>query len=163
MDSSNSTENLYQQYKQQLRKVADLKYAAAVLQWDQETYLPEKGCDFRGQQLATLNEIGHEMFIADKTGNILQELLSRDLSADKKRNVERTWEDYERLKKLTPEFVRKLTEAVSASFHAWIEARKQNDFAVFEPKLAPLVNLKMQEAELYGYTGHPYNALMNEY
>lgn len=56
-----------------------------------------------------------------------------------------------------------MSEAVSAAFHAWIEARKQNDFTKFEPLLTPLVELKRQEPELLGYEGHPYNALMNEY
>ncbi|HEX8460346.1 MAG TPA: carboxypeptidase M32 [Segetibacter sp.] len=159
----NSTNNLYKEYEQALNKIADVKYAAAVLQWDQETYLPAKGADFRGRQLATLSEIGHQMFVADKTGAMLQELLSKELSTAQRRNVELTWEDYTRLRKLTPEFVRKMSEAVSASFHSWIEARKQNSFAVFAPLLSPLVDLKRQEADLLGYEAHPYNALMNEF
>jgi carboxypeptidase Taq len=158
-----SSEKLFVNYKNVMQKIADVKYAAAVLQWDQETYLPEKGAGFRGRQLATLSEIGHEMFINDKNEGLLQELLSKNLPEDKKRNVELTWEDYSRLKKLTPEFVRKMSETVSASFFAWIEARKQNSFKLFETKLAPLVDLKRQEAELYGYDAHPYNALMDEY
>lgn len=158
-----SSSELYSKYKSVMQKIADVKYSAAVLQWDQETYLPPKGADFRGQQLATLSEIAHEMFTAEKVGNLLQDLLSSDLPPDQKRNVGLTWVDYSRLKKLTPDFVRKMSEAVSASFHAWMEARKQNRFAIFEDKLTPLVALKRQEAELYGYQAHPYDALMNEY
>lgn len=158
-----SSLELYNQYKSTMQKIADVKYAAAVLQWDQETYLPSKGADFRGQQLATLSEIAHEMFTGEKVGNLLQDLLSAELPGDQKRNVELTWEDYTRLKKLSPDFVRKMSEAVSASFHAWMEARKQNQFTIFEEKLSPLVALKRQEAELYGYEAHPYDALMNEY
>jgi len=40
---------LYEQYRELLQKIADVKYASAVLQWDQETYLPPKGNDKRGQ------------------------------------------------------------------------------------------------------------------
>ena len=153
--------NIYLQYQSHLQKIADVKYSAAVLQWDQETYLPAKGAEFRARQLATLTEFAHEMFVNEKTGNILQEALSSDLDADQKRNVELSLEDYTRLKKLTPEFVRTMSETVSASFYAWIEARKQNDFRLFSPNLSPLVELKKQEAELLGYEGHPYNALMD--
>ncbi len=159
--SSNSA--LYNEYKSTLQKIADVKYASAVLQWDQETYLPPKGADARGRQLATLSEVAHEMFTSEKVGGLLQELLSKDLPGDQKRNVELSWDDFSRLKKLTPEFVRKMSESISASFHAWVEARRQNDFKIFEPKLAPLVELKRQEADLYGYPDHPYSALMNEY
>ena len=48
------TKELYENYKTRLQRIADIKYAAAVLQWDQETYLPPKGNEIRGQQLATL-------------------------------------------------------------------------------------------------------------
>ena len=155
--------NIYHQYQSHLQKIADVKYSAAVLQWDQETYLPAKGAEFRARQLATLTELAHEMFVNEKTGNILRKALSSDLDADQKRNVELSLEDYTRLKKLTPEFVRTMSETVSASFYAWIEARKQNDFRLFSPNLSPLVELKKQEAELLGYEGHPYNALMDEF
>ena len=154
---------LYQQYRDHLSKIADVKYSAAVLQWDQETYLPPKGADFRGRQIATLSEIGHEMFTDEKVGNLLQDLLSKEFTGRQKRNAELIWEDYTRLKKLSPAFVRKMSEAVSAAFHAWIESRKQNRFTIFEPALTSLVELKRQGAELLGYEGHPYNALMNEY
>ncbi|MDQ6813433.1 MAG: carboxypeptidase M32 [Bacteroidota bacterium] len=154
---------LYNKYKATMQKIADVKYATAVLQWDQETYLPIKGADFRGRQLATLSEIAHQMYISKTVDALLQNLLATDLSAEQKKNVLLSWEDFQRLKKLTPKFVRKMSEAVTASFHAWIEARKQNDFKLFEPKLTLLVALKRQEAELYGYVDNPYNALMDEY
>ena len=157
------TANLYSQYISHLQKIADFKYSVAVLQWDQETYLPAKGADFRSRQLATLSETAHEMFVANSTGKLIQELLSKDLNAEQKRNVELTFEDFNRAKKLTPEFVRKMSESVSASYHAWIDARKQNSFSIFEPRLSPLVDLKRQEAEMLGYQGHPYNALMHEF
>src|SRR4051794_8556381 len=104
-------EQLYQQYKEQLQKIADVKYSAAVLQWDQETYLPAKGAEARGRQVATLSEISHQMFTDEKTGGLLQDLLSKELPARQKRNAELSWEDYTRLKKLSPEFVRKMSEA----------------------------------------------------
>jgi carboxypeptidase Taq len=161
--NTNNQKELYQQYREQMSKIADVKYSAAVLQWDQETYLPPKGADFRGRQIATLSEMAHRMFTDDAIGKLVQELLSKQLTEKQKRNAELSLEDYTRLKKLSPAFVRKMSEAVSAAFYAWIEARKQNDFKVFEPLLAAIVDLKKQEADMLGYEGHPYNALMNEY
>jgi carboxypeptidase Taq len=125
--------------------------------------LAPKGADFRGRQIATLSEIGHKMFTDEKVGNLLQDLLAKELTGRQKRNAELTWEDYTRVKKLSPAFVRKMSEAVSAAFHARIESRKQNRFTIFELALSSLVELKRQEAELMGYEGYPYNALINEY
>ena len=155
---------LYEQYKERLQKIADVKYASAVLQWDQETYLPPKGNDIRGRQIATLSEIAHQQFTDEKLGNLLNDLLLKEgLTPQQKRNVALSLEDYNRNKKLPTDFVRRMSETVNKSFHAWIGARKENSFAVFQQPLDELITLKKQEAELLGYQQHPYDALMNDY
>jgi carboxypeptidase Taq len=147
-----------------MQKIADLKYASAVLQWDQETYLPPKGGDMRGRQIATLGETAHEMFTSEKFGGLLQALLSREgLTDHQKRNVELSLYDYTKNKKLPAAFVRKMSEAVNKSFHAWILARKENSFSLFQQPLDDIIQLKKQEADLLGYEIHPYNALVNDY
>ena len=93
--TNTATRSLYDEYIKEMQTIADLRYAAAVLQWDQETYLPPKGAPVRGQQIATLSEIAHKHFTDEKLGAQLQELLSgATLSPDEKRNVELTWQDY---------------------------------------------------------------------
>lgn len=156
--------DLYNQYKTTLRKIADIKYASAVLQWDQETYLPPGGNDARGRQIATLNEFAHEKFTDEAFGNILHELHAAEGLSDKeKRNVQLTREDFIKNKKLPASFVRRMSEAVNKSFHAWISARKQKDFSIFKDPLQEIITLKKQEADLLGYERHPYDALMDEY
>ena len=158
------TQVLYNRFKETLQKIADVKYASAVLQWDQETYLPPKGSEFRGRQIATLTEIAHQQFTDEKLGALLNELAAKDNLADKeKKNVLLTLEDYSRNKKLTSAFVRSMSETVNKSFHAWIKASKENSFAVFQKPLDDVMQLKKQEADMLGYEHHPYNALMNDY
>src|SRR4051812_39891890 len=100
-----TTAQLYRQYGDSMRKIADVEYSSALLQWDQETYLPTKAGAIRGQQLATLSEIAHQLFSDEKLGNLLKELMQKnDLSENEKRNVELTLEDYEKNKKYTSEF-----------------------------------------------------------
>jgi len=159
-----STADLYNDYKERMEKIADVKYSAAVLQWDQETYLPPKGAEFRGRQLATLSEIAHEWFIDPALGQLLQDLHGRsDLDDSQRRNVDLSLEDYDKQKKFTPAFIRKLSEATSRSFHSWLQARNENSFTRFRPDLDQLVQLKKEEAELAGYQHHPYNALLDQY
>jgi carboxypeptidase Taq len=162
--SNTSAKSLYDEYVTALHTIADLRYAAALLQWDQETYLPPKGAPVRGQQIATLSEIAHRYFTDEKLGAQLQELLAGDkLSPEEKRNVELTWQDYSKQKKFPSAFVRTLAEAVNKSFHSWIEARKANDFSLFANDLARLLELKKQEADMLGYEQHPYNALLDDH
>ena len=159
-----SSEDLYTEYKERMRKIADVKYAAALLQWDQETYLPVKGAAFRGQQLASLSEIAHEWLTAGSLGDLLMELNARgDLSADQQRNVVLSLEDYTKQKKFSPAFIRLLSETTSRSFHAWIAARSANSFSLYKEDLEKVVQLKRQEAELAGYEQHPYDALVDQF
>ena len=158
------TSNLYTQYKATLQKIADVKYASAVLQWDQEIYLPVKGNEIRGRQIATLNELAHEKFTSEEFGVLLNELINKDgLTPAEKRNAELSLYDYNKNKKLPSAFVRQMSEAVNKSFHAWIQARKENSFSIFQQPLQEIILLKKQEADLLGYETHPYNALMNDY
>jgi carboxypeptidase Taq len=158
------TKGLYDEYKTKMQKIADVKYASAVLQWDQETYLPPKGNESRGRQIATLSEIAHQQFTDKKIGALLNELMSKDDLSDKeKRNVQLSLEDYNKANKFSSSFVRQMSETVNKSFHAWIQARKDNSFTVFEKPLDDLIQLKKQEADLLGYQNHPYNALMNDF
>lgn len=159
-----STQELYKEYVTRMQKIADVRNAAAVLQWDQETYLPVKGAAFRGQQLASLSEIAHEWFTDSLFGDLLGELNARDgLPEDQQRNVTLSLEDYTKQKKFSPAFVRLLSETSSRSFHAWIKARSANSFAHFKEDLGKLVQLKKEEAELAGYEQHPYDALADQY
>jgi carboxypeptidase Taq len=159
---SNAMET-YEVYKNKMELIADVKYASAVLQWDQETYLPPNGAKFRGRQLSTLSEISHRMFSDEELGKVLGELKSQELPLIQKRNIERTHEDYIKNKKYSSAFVRQLSEQINRTFHSWIEARRKNSFAVYEKTLDELIQLKRQEAEILGYENHPYNALLDEY
>src|SRR6186713_599842 len=99
MTLTKRTEDLYAEYKDRMRKIADIKNAAAVLQWDEETYLPVKGAGFRGQQMATLSEIAHEWMTDTDLGDLLTELNGRGgLAEDQQRNVALSLEDYNKQK-----------------------------------------------------------------
>ncbi|MFL5787763.1 MAG: carboxypeptidase M32 [Flavisolibacter sp.] len=158
------TSGLYETYQKKMHRIADVKFASAVLQWDQETYLPPKGARFRGQQIGTLSEINHRFFSEEELGSLLKDLLqANDLTPEQHRNVEVTFDDYVRNKKFTTEFVRKLSDQTQKAFHSWINSRKENSFPIYEKDLDELIKLKRQEAELLGYKCHPYNALLDEF
>ena len=158
------SQELYSIYTDRIQKIADAKYSAALLQWDQETYLPPKGAAFRSRQLATLAEIAHEWFIDPALGELLRELHGRgDLHEDQQRNIALSLEDYEKQKKFSPAFIRRLSEASSRSFHSWLQARAANSFTLFRDDLQQLVQLKKEEAELAGYEKHPYDALLDQF
>ena len=58
--------------KQQLGIVSDLHAATAVLEWDQETYMPPGSIEARAEQLTTLARLSHEKFTGEAIGRLLE-------------------------------------------------------------------------------------------
>lgn len=164
MEIRKSTTDLYAAYKEIVQKAADLNNASAVLGWDQEVYMPAKGFEMRGRQLATLASLAHEMLTSEQYGNLLQELAGRgDVADDEKRNIALSLEDYDKNKKLSASFVEAIAQQTSASYNAWIQSRRENKYSIYAPELDKMIALKKQQADMYGYAQHPYDALLDEY
>ena len=158
------TRVLYEKYQEHMRKLADIRAALALMQWDQETYMPIKGADFRARQVATLSELAHEMATNEKLGLLLEKLENAsDLDEKENKNISLNRQDFAKQKKYPATFVRKMSESVSKSFNAWSQAKKENRFSLFENELGELIELKKEETELLGYSDHPYDALMDEF
>jgi carboxypeptidase Taq len=159
-----SSKDLYQLYAGKMRKIADIKNSMAVLGWDQETYLPPKGAMLRGQQLTTLSTIAHELFTENELGEILNTLTEKnDLDETQRANARLSLEDYTKNKKYPSSFVAALSDAINECYHAWISARRANDFGKYIPSLEKMIRLKKEETNILGYSGSPYDALLNEH
>lgn len=154
----------YSKYKELLRKIADVQYASAVLNWDQETYMPPKGAEFRAQQLSTLAGIAHELSTTEELGELLEHLKNDDsLTEKEKRNIKESLKKYKDNKKYTTEFVQQLSKTISEAFQSWQKAKSENNFSIFAPFLEKLVKLKRDECCILGFQTHPYDALLDQY
>src|ERR1041385_324264 len=102
------TEPKLQQLKTLLHEINDLNSAAAVLQWDQTTYMPPGGAEARGRQLATLARLAHEKFTSPAIGKLLDELRPYEESLpfdhDDASLIRVTRRDYEKATKVPPAF-----------------------------------------------------------
>jgi carboxypeptidase Taq len=125
--------------KARLLEVNDLGSAAALLRWDQATYMPPGGAEARGRQTATLGRLAHEKFTDAALGRLLDELEreTRDLpyDSDEASLVRVTRREYDRAVKVPAAFVSQMSEHDALSYQAWTEARPANDFARMRPLL----------------------------
>lgn len=155
----------YQQYENHLREIADLEAIQAILGWDKEVNMPAAGVSTRTRQLALLAVKTHELATSDELGKLLSDLYDNkdSLSFEAAKNIELTQKDFQRQQKYTKAFVEKRSLIASATYHAWVEARKENDATDYLTKLDQMIELKKEEAELLGFEGHPYNALLDLY
>ncbi|WP_027483833.1 carboxypeptidase M32 [Deinococcus pimensis] len=148
-----------------LGQAHDLNAAASLLSWDQETMMPEEGARVRGLQMATVASLAHERFTSPRIEALLAELEagSPDPETVDGALVRVTRRDYDRATKIPSEFVEERTRAQNEAHHAWVEARRESDFARFAPHLEKMFDLARRYADLVGYDDHPYDALIDDY
>ena len=148
-----------------LAEVTDLSRAAAVLEWDQETYMPPGGVMNRADQLTTLRRLAHIRFTAEDVGGLLDELDgevgSLPFDSDDASLVRVTRRDYDQARKLRPELVAEITRAGATARPVWQKAREDSDFKLFALYLEKNVELNRRVADALGYDERPYDALLN--
>ncbi len=151
--------------KQELAIVADLNGAAAVLGWDQHTYMPKGSLEPRIRQMSTLGELSHERMSSPSMRSLLEEVeAARDsLSTSDQALLRVVRRDVDKATRLPAELVRRRAELTGHAMDCWMQAKPANDYKAFEPHLKKLVQLCRDEAEAYGYEDQPYDALLNLY
>ena len=156
-----------QKLKNILAEIADLNNAIALLEWDQQTYMPNGGAEARAMQLGTLGKVQHEMSTSQELGKLIDELKDRtasmDPDSDDARMVKFAVRDYERETCVTPEFVFERAQVTSMAHNAWAEARTRADFSIFEPHLEKIVDLTYRYIDFFPPADHPYDVLLDIY
>lgn len=150
-----------------LAEVVDLKRAASVLGWDQQVNMPPGGHKARGQQLATLGKIAQEKFISDEIGRLIEDLKGEfadaDPASDEAALIRVVARNYDKARRVPPEFVAEQAVVTSRAFEAWIEAKGKSDFSIFQPHLEKVTELVKRYISFFPPADHPYDALLDDY
>ncbi len=160
-------EEKLEQLKTRLGQIYDLQKAAAVLVWDQRTYMPPGGAAARSEQLATLAEMTHQLFVADETGALLESLQplqdESDYDADDASLIRVTAREYDKLRSVPPSLVAERARVSTLAQEAWARAREASQFDLFAPLLKKTIDLNVQLAEVLGYEDCLYDALLDQF
>lgn len=147
-----------------IRELRDLDAVVALMDWDEETYLPPGSHERRGQQMGTVETIAHDLLVDDALGDLIEEVseLTRD---DPLRQAELAELKRERRIELAVphDLVGALAEARSLALAAWEEARTAGDFGLFAEPFAALLKLVRERAQALQRGGDLYDGLLDEY
>lgn len=161
------TESLYVELIRELKQTTLLGSCAAVLSWDEQVNLPVGGAEHRANQLALLAGMTHDRATSKRVGELIGELQSTGNFADgsdEQVNLTDAKRHYDRATKLPKKLVEELSRVSTLAQQAWVQARKESNFAKFEPWLSKMLELKIEEASAIGYgDGQPYDALLDDY
>jgi carboxypeptidase Taq len=156
----------YDELVRRAREESLLESCAALLGWDEETYMPRAGAAHRAAQLGLLAGLVHERAVDPRVGELLAEVegseLMRDPLAPAAVNVREWRRLYGRAVRLPRPLVEEIARTTTLAQQEWAAARRAADFAAFRPWLERVFLLKRREAEALGGPSL-YDALLEEY
>ncbi|HZU13494.1 MAG TPA: carboxypeptidase M32 [Chloroflexota bacterium] len=159
--------NDVQRLRERLATVVNLDHAAAVLGWDQQTYMPPGGARARGEQLATLTRLSHEIFTDQETAHLI-DLAEQEVRSLPPESVDAALtrvarRDYDKATRVPASLVAELSRHAVEAHAVWVQARETADFPMFVPSLQRSVELSRELAEALGYEDQPYDALLDQF
>jgi carboxypeptidase Taq len=160
-------EDKIQKLKDILAEISDLNNAAALLGWDQQTYMPPGGAEGRGNQFATLGRLAHDRMVSEELGQLLEDLKATaaglDPDSDEACLIKVTARNYDKAVRVPSDHVVEFAQATTLGQMAWVEARHKSDFAQFQPHLEKIVALRREYAGFFPNFEHPYDALLDDF
>jgi carboxypeptidase Taq len=149
-----------------LGEIDDLDRAVALLEWDQQTQMPSGGAVARGEQLATLRRLSHDLLSSDDTLALLDRAMRETDGQDEddrgRALCRVTRREVDRARRVPSELVGELSTHLAASYDAWTRARPAGDFASMAPYLEKTVELSRRWADLFPGAAHPADPAIDE-
>ncbi|HSC91905.1 MAG TPA: carboxypeptidase M32 [Gaiellaceae bacterium] len=161
------TNPTFDRLRTRLAEIHDLRSATALLYWDQQTIMPPAGAATRAEQIATLSRMTHELFVAEDTGRLLEELRGFEESLEpdsfEASLIRVTRRDYEKAVRVPAELRAEMSRAGSQGMQVWAAAKAASDFASFLPALERNLDLRFQYVACFDPADEPYDILLDDY
>src|SRR3954452_8837652 len=129
--------------------------------------MPPAGWPHRGEHLATLRRISHELLADKETGRLLGELAeaegSLDPDSDDAALIRLARRDYEKASRVPTDLRTEMTRAAAEARTIWVKARAQSDFESFRPALERNYELRQRYIECFGDVDEPYDILLDDF
>ncbi len=155
------------QLKAILAEVYDLSSAAALLGWDQQTYMPSAGAEGRGHQIATLEKIAHNKFTSDQVGQLIEDLVADlkqlDPDSDDACLIKVSDREYKKQTRVTSEWVENFARETTVAHQVWEKARSENNFAGFQPNLERIFELRREYSAFFVPYEHVYDPILDDF
>ena len=153
--------------KERLAEVNDLENAVAVLDWDEQTYMPPSGAAGRAEQMGTLSKLKHEKMSSDEMGQLLAEAEEQvkrlEPDSDDARLVRVAQHEHARRRQIPTPLAAELARTTAAAHTVWAKARAEKDFRAFQPSLEKIFDLKRQVANCFPAQESLYDPLLDEF
>ncbi|MCP4216020.1 MAG: carboxypeptidase M32 [bacterium] len=149
--------------RERIRKIGHYEAMAALLDWDQNTYMPAKAAGDRALLMEEATRLSVELFLADQTGELIEAAEAGTLTPTEKNIVKIVKREYIKNRKIPSESHVRLKGETARAFEAWRAAKEENDFSRFAPALEKVLEICREQADSLGYQNEPYDAMLDLY
>ena len=155
----------YARLEGRFAKLSHLDQAAGFLHWDMSAVMPDGGAESRGEQLASLASLSHDLLVAPEVEDWLKGAEQEKLEDWEAANLGEMRRDWLHASAVPADLVEKLSRAASSCEMVWRKARPASDFkSVIEP-LTKMFDLTREVAEIKSQAlgVSQYDALLDQY
>ena len=153
--------------KEILAEIHHLRSAAAILEWDQQTFMPPGGADDRAEAVGALSHIAHLKSTSDELGSTIDKLSNLahnlDPQSDEFCLIRCARRDFERHRRVPARLVSEFSSLTSRAQHIWEKALHTNNFNIFKPSLERIFELRREYADCVAPYDHVYDPLLDEF
>lgn len=155
----------YQQLEQEFRRLHAFRGAASLLRWDAAVMMPRGSADIRGEQLAALDSECHALLTSPRVSRLIERAQANQAQLEdwQLANLREMRRERDRAIATPLSLVTRLARATSMAEVRWLEARQENNFALFAPHLEEVVALTRDKAQVLSKALDlaPYDALID--
>ncbi|MFB6104249.1 MAG: carboxypeptidase M32 [Halobacteriaceae archaeon] len=144
-------------------RLAYLGSAAGVLGWDQRVTMPDGGTPARSKQMSALSGLRHELLTDEEMGELIDDCEAADLTDAQAAAVREIRREYDRAASVPQDLVERMSELSSEAVEVWEDAKAEDDFETFAPKLEEQVELNREYANHIDPDRDPYAVLYEGY
>ena len=158
----------YHALERRFARLSRLDGALGILGWDKEAVMPLGAAAERGEQIATLSVIRHELLTDPETETLLaraEQDEAPDLDGWQAANLREMRRQHAHGAAVPADLVEAASRAATACEVAWRQARADNDFAGLLPLLAEVLTTQRAVGEAKGAALglSAYDALLDQY
>ncbi|WP_075181843.1 carboxypeptidase M32 [Pantoea sp. 1.19] len=155
----------YQQLTALFQRLSRFSHLSAIAGWDMQTMMPQGGSTARGEALAELSVLQHEMLTAPQTAALFAQASEADLNDVERANLTEMQRSWQQAALLPSSLVEAKALAGARCEHAWRTQRPANDWQGFAHHLQDVVRLSREEAALRAAAAgcSRYDALLDRY
>lgn len=158
-----SNNDNYHQLTRTFQRLSRFSHLSAIASWDMFTMMPPGGSKVRGEALAELSVLEHQLLTDPKVATWIAAAKQEDLNDVEQANLREMSRLHHQASLLPESLVEAKSLAGSRCEHAWRSQRPANDWEGFSDNLKEVVKYSREEARLRADDKgcSPYDALLD--